>query len=145
MSDSNQILDPNGNPARESMSAYEGASNGFAGQLARWNVNSKSADAALLPTYDLGNARSADLARNNGYAKSGVQLHIDHIVGHQFKLVYKPNLLLLGLDLNSQEVSDFIKLVEAKFTNYAEDPRCYIDARNQHRARIRLLEYLLTV
>lgn len=131
MNTSVEILNPNGQPARESMSSYDGAGVGYAGQLSRWNVNSKSADAAILPTFDTGNARAADLTRNNGYAKSGVQLHIDHIVGHQFKLVYKPNLLLLGLDLESQEVGDFIKLVEAKFSNFAEDPRCYIDAERK--------------
>lgn len=125
------ILDINGQQMQHSMSAYEGAGRSYGNQLANWNINSKSADAALLPTYDMGNARSADLVRNNGYAKSGIQLHIDHIVGHQFKLVYKPNLLLLGLDLGSEEVSKFIKMVEAKFTNFAEDPRCYIDAERK--------------
>lgn len=131
MDNSIKILNSNGEPARESMSAYDGAGNSFGGQLSRWNINSKSADAALLPTYDTGNARSADLVRNNGYAKSGIQLHIDHIVGHQFKAVYKPNLLLLGLELDNEEVTEFIKLVEAKFTNFAEDPRCYIDAERK--------------
>ena len=131
MTTSIKILNPDGEPARESMSAYGGAGLGFGNELSRWNVNSKSADVALLPTYDTGNARSADLVRNNGYAKSGIQLHIDHIVGHQFKLVFKPNLLLLGLKLDNKEVAAFIKMVEAKFTNFAEDPRCYIDAERK--------------
>ena len=131
MTESIQILNPSGEPAREAMTSYTGAGNGYAGQLSRWNVNSKSADAAILPTFDAGNARAADLVRNDGYAKSGVQLHIDHIVGHQFKLVYKPNYLLLGLDISSEEVAKFTKMVEAKFTNFAEDPRCYIDAERK--------------
>ena len=126
-----KILDPSGQPARENMTAYSGAGAGFGAELSRWNVNSKSADMAILPTFDAGNARAADLVRNDGYAKSGVQLHIDHIVGHQFKLVYKPNYLLLGLEIDNKEVSDFIKMVEAKFTNFAEDPRCYIDAERK--------------
>ena len=126
-----EILNPNGEPARAAIASYDGAGIGFGGQLSRWDVNSQSADAALLPTFDTGNARASDLVRNNGYAKSGVQLHVDHIVGHQFKLVYKPNLLLLGLDLDNQEVIDFMKMVEAKFTNFAEDPRCYVDAERK--------------
>ena len=131
MTDSIKILNPDGKPARESMQSYDGAGAGFGGQLQRWNVNSKSADAAILPTFDTGNARAADLVRNDGYAKSGVQLHIDHIVGHQFKLVYKPNYLLLGLEIDNKEIGEFIKMVEAKFTNFAEDPRCYIDAERK--------------
>ena len=131
MNDSIKILNPDGNPARESMSGYNNTGVGFGGELSRWNVSSKSQDAAILPSFDSGNARAADLVRNDGYAKSGVQLHIDHIVGHQFKLVYKPNYLLLGLEITNEEVAKFTKLVEAKFTNFAEDPRCYIDAERK--------------
>ena len=124
------IVDVNGNPLQKiSAQSYSGAGNGFGKELQGWNVASKSADAALLPDFDTGNARTADLARNDGYAKNGVQLHIDHVVGHQFKLVYKPNYSLLGLDLKTMR--DFIKDVEAKFTNFAEDSRCYIDAERK--------------
>ena len=123
------IVDTNGNPIN--MSAFDGASSGYGGELAGWSAQSYSADSALLPDFDTGNARAADAARNQAYAKSGVQLHIDHIVGSQFKLVYKPNYAVLGLDRNSQEVKDFVKDVEARFTDYAEDPDCYIDAERK--------------
>ena len=130
MTNTNQIVDLQGNPLTSgSMAAYDGAGLGFGNQLQSWQVNSQSADAALLPDFDTGNARAADLARNDGYAKSGVQLHVDHIVGHQFKLVYKPNYRLLGLTRES--MAEFIKDVESKFTNYADDNRCYIDSERK--------------
>ena len=130
MTNTNQIVDLQGNPLTSgSMAAYDGAGLGFGNQLQNWQVNSQSADAALLPDFDTGNARAADLVRNDGYAKSGVQLHVDHVVGHQFKLVYKPNYLLLGLTRES--MAEFIKDVECKFTNYADDNRCYIDSERK--------------
>ena len=127
-----QILNTDGFPIRESMSSgYDGAGVGFGNQLSTWAASSKSADANLLPAFDIGNARAADLSRNDAYAKSGVQLHVDHIVGHQFKLVYKPNYLLLGLERDSQEYNDFVKLVEAKWSNFADDSRCYLDTERK--------------
>lgn len=126
-----KILDVNGEPinASTAMSSYEGAGDGFGDELLTWDVGSVSADAALIPTLNTGNARAADSVRNDGYAKSGVQLHIDNIVGNQFKLVYKPNYLVLGLDY--EQIQDFVKEVEAKWTDYAEDPRCFIDAERK--------------
>jgi len=130
MNNANSIVDLQGNPLTSgSMSAYQGAGVGFGGELATWQTHSQSADAAILPDFDNGNARAADLVRNDGYAKSGVQLHVDHVVGHQFKLVYKPNYRLLGL--SREEMAEFIKDVEAKFTNFAEDSRCYIDSERK--------------
>lgn len=123
------LIDVNGKPLTASMNGYEGAGGSFGQQLASWNTTPMSANAALLPDFESGNARSEDLARNDGYAKTGVQLHVDHIVGHQWKLVYKPNYTLLGLDRG--EMDDFVKLVEAKFTDFAEDKRCFIDAERR--------------
>lgn len=128
MSKTPVIVDQNGNPL---MSGFTGTGGGFGGELSSWLTSSQSADAALLPGLDTGNARAADLARNHGYAKSGVQLHVDHIVGNQFKLVYKPNYTVLGLDRSSQAFKDFIRNVEARFTDWAEDPDCYIDAERK--------------
>lgn len=118
-------------PATPEMNGFDGAGNSFGNQLNSWVTSSQSADGALLPTYDTGNARSEDLVRNDGYAKSGVRLHVDHIVGHQFKLAYSPNYLLLGLNRDSDEVDKFVKIVEAKFNDFANDPRCFIDSERK--------------
>ena len=69
-------------------------------------------------------------------------MHVDHIVGHQFKLVYKPNYRLLGLE--SKELKEFIKDVEAKFTNFAEDTRCYIDAERKRTFTMIIREAIAT-
>jgi lambda family phage portal protein len=123
------LIDINGAPLSNSMNGFHGAGDSFGKQLASWQTSPMSANAALLPDFESGNARSEDLVRNDGYAKTGVQLHIDHIVGHQWKLVYKPNYRLLGLD--RAELDEFVKLVEAKFTDFAEDKRCFIDAERR--------------
>ncbi|WVM93549.1 phage portal protein [Halopseudomonas pachastrellae] len=70
---------------------------GFGGQLERWTPQLKTLDAALLPQLDLGNARAEDVTRNNAFAANGVQLHIDNIVGHLFRLSYKPRWRRLGI------------------------------------------------
>jgi capsid protein len=85
-----QILHPNGLPARAQMSGWQGAGAGLGGQLERWRPSLKTMDASLLPSLDLGNARAEDVVRNNAFAANGVQLHIDNVVGHLFRLSYKP-------------------------------------------------------
>lgn len=127
MSKSPTIVDSSGLPIKGS--SFIGASDGFGGELASWKASSQSIDSALLPTFDTANARASDLARNHGYGKSGVQLHIDHIVGNQFKLVYKPNYRVLGI--TPEQAREFAKDVEARFTDWAEDPDCYIDAERK--------------
>ena len=144
MTDSIQILNQAGSPLRESMSSYDGAGVGFGNQLKSWTPTSKSADAALLPAFDMGNSRAADVSRNDAYAKSGVQLHVDHIVGHQFKLVYKPNYLLLGLERDNDDYTRFVKEVEAKFTNFADDSRCYLDTERKRTFTMMVREAVAT-
>ncbi|MCV6589694.1 MAG: phage portal protein, partial [Marinobacterium sp.] len=90
------IIAPNGYPARQQMN-YQGAGAGFEGQLRGWHPGLKTADAALLPNLDLGNARAEDVVRNNAFASNGVQLHVDNIVGERFRLSYKPDHLALGI------------------------------------------------
>ncbi|WP_218075172.1 phage portal protein, partial [Escherichia coli] len=75
---------------------YSGGGSGFGGQLAEWLPAPESADVALLPSIQLGNARADDLVRNNGIAANAVEIHKDHIVGHMFRLSYRPNWRWLG-------------------------------------------------
>ena len=121
-----EILGPDGNPYR----GYNGTQEGFGGQLAEWNPALQSADAALLPNLDMGNARSDDLVRNHGYASGGVQLHVDNIVGSLFRLSYKPNWQVLGID--EQAAREFAKEVEWEWREFAEDENgLYIDAERK--------------
>jgi lambda family phage portal protein len=129
MSTEIQILGPNGLPARQSMS-YQGAGLGFGGQLRDWSPGLKTMDAALLPQLDLGNARAEDVVRNNAFASNGVQMHIDNIVGHMFRLNYKPKWQQLGI--SEEDARAFSRDVEAAWQEIAEDANgCYLDAERK--------------
>jgi lambda family phage portal protein len=123
------ILAPNGLPARESMS-YQGAGAGFGGVMRDWTPSLQSADAALLPQLELGNARAEDVVRNNAFAANGVQMHIDNIVGHLFRLSYKPMYKRLGV--SEADARAFATDVEQAWLEIAEDPiGCHLDAERK--------------
>ncbi|MEH6825638.1 MAG: phage portal protein, partial [Motiliproteus sp.] len=134
-----QILAPNGAPARQQLSAYQGAGAGFGGQLANWTPSLKSHDAALLPQLELGNARAEDVVRNNAFAANGVQLHIDNIVGHLFRLSYKPRWQRLGM--TEADARAFARDVESFWMEYAEDDDgCWLDAERKRTATMMVRE-----
>jgi len=124
-----KILDSKGKAIKSNFmaTAFEGASGNR--QLMRWAPPTESADAALLPNREALNNRSLDISRNNGFASSGVQLHVDHIVGESFKLSAKPDAKLLGVDLDV--ISEWAEDVERKFAAWAEDPDVWIDAERK--------------
>lgn len=122
------ILDPK--TLQPMSSSFSGTGRGYGGQLASWSPPARTADAALLPSFTRGNARSDDLARNHGIASSGIQLHVDHIVGHLFRLSYKPRWRRLGI--SEEDSREFARDVEAAWLEYAEDPiGCWIDAERK--------------
>ncbi|HEF8786696.1 TPA: phage portal protein, partial [Providencia alcalifaciens] len=112
-----ELVNIYGQPLRESL-GYSGGGNGVGGQLSGWRPASESADAALLPSLNLGNARADDLVRNNGIAANAVELHKDHIVGHLFRLSYRPNWRYLGMD--EQDTQAFIEEVESAWQEYCD-------------------------
>ncbi|HCZ9714732.1 TPA: phage portal protein [Vibrio parahaemolyticus] len=112
-------------PLRDAV--YRAGGSGFGGQMSDWNPPSKSVDAAFLPVMRQANARTDDVTRNNGIAANGIQLHKDHIIGSEFRLSYKPNWLLLGIEPDK----GFVREVEAIFRDIAEDPNCFIDAEGR--------------
>ena len=112
------ILDHNGLPARESMS-FQGAGAGFGGVMRDWMPSLQSADAALLPNLELGFTRAEDVVRNNAFAANGVQMHIDNIVGHLFRLSYKPVWKRLGI--SEADSRAFATDVEQAWLEIAED------------------------
>jgi len=125
-----QILGPNGIPARSQMNGFQGAGAGFGGQLAQWAPSLKTVDAALLPQLDLGNARTEDVVRNNAFASNGVQLHIDNIVGHLFRLSYKP--MWRNLGMSEEDARAFARDVEQGWLEIAEDEQgCWLDAERK--------------
>lgn len=117
--------------------AYEGASR-FDRELALWSPSTGSADSDILPSKPILDARVKDMARNDAFVKSGINIHKDSIVGAQFTLNSKPEYELLGLDETWAE--EFQTEVEAKFTAYAESLANWSDAagKNGLTAQVRL-------
>ncbi|UMR98616.1 phage portal protein [Escherichia coli] len=111
------LVDIHGQPLRSSV-GYSGGGAGFGGQMMKWLPVSQSADAALLPSLRLGNARADDLVRNNGIAANAVALHKDHIVGHMFLISYRPNWRWLGMD--EEAAKSFVAEVEDAWTEYCD-------------------------
>ncbi|STE86747.1 capsid protein of prophage [Escherichia coli] len=112
-----ELVDIHGQPLRQSM-GYSGGGSGFGGQMAEWLPAPESADVALLPSIHLGNARADDLVRNNGIASNAVEIHKDHIVGHMFRLSYRPNWRWLGMP--EADSHAFIEDVEAAWMEYCD-------------------------
>ncbi|ENY4954319.1 phage portal protein, partial [Escherichia coli] len=86
--------------------------------MAEWLPAPESADVALLPSIHLGNARADELVRNNGIASNAVEIHKDHIVGHMFRLSYRPNWRWLGM--SEADSHAFIEDVEAAWMEYCD-------------------------
>jgi len=137
-----RLLDASGKPMAN-VGGYSGAGAGFGGQMRRWNPGGRTADAALLPDLSKGNARAEDLVRNHGIASNGVQLHVDNIVGHMFRLSYKPRWRALGM--TEADARAFAQDVEAAFTEYAEDPvNCWVDAERKRTLTMMCREVVAT-
>ena len=123
-----QLLNASGQPIEKA--GFTGGGAGFGGELSRWTPSPKMADAALLPDLELANARAQDLVRNHGIASGGVQLHVDNIVGHHFRLSARP--LWRRLGISEEDARLWATEVEAAFQEYAEDPvNCWIDAEQR--------------
>ncbi|GDX06648.1 phage portal protein [Buttiauxella sp. A111] len=136
------LLGPDGTTPLREYAGYHGGGSGFGGQLADWNPSLESADAALLPTFERGNARAEDLVRNNGYAANAIQLHQDHVVGAFFRLSYRPNWRYLGL--NEADARAFARDVEDAWWEYAEDDHCYIDVERKRTFTMMIREGVAT-
>lgn len=135
------LIDTTGQPLRPAMS-YQGAGAGFGGQLSDWYPGLKTFDAALLPNLNLGNARAEDVVRNNAFASNGVQLHVDNIVGENFKLCYKPDYRALGI--SQEEAAAFAREVELAWNEIAEDPSCHLDAERKRTFTMMIRECVAT-
>lgn len=134
------FYDHNNNPIQAS--SYEGAGDGLAGQMRGWKPQVKTADAALLPGLELGNARAEDVVRNNAFASNAVNLHVDNIVGHLFRLSYKPNYRRLGI--KEAEMMAFARDVESVWTEISDDPNCYLDVERKRTFTMMIREAVAT-
>ncbi len=123
-----KILGANGLPLRDSMATFSGADT-LGRELREWDVSPKSADVALLDEKETLDTRTKDIGRNHGIAAGALQTHVDSIVGHRFKLSYKPNYKALGI--TKEQADKVVEQAEAKFNAFAEDPEGLIDAEGK--------------
>lgn len=109
------------------------ATRGRGAELMAFNPSYSSADADILPAKRELDAKSRDHIRNDGHIAGARILHIDNVVGHQFKLSAKPNYRLLKkIDARYDEVwaRELSEAAEALFENYAEDEtNCWLDGQ----------------
>jgi lambda family phage portal protein len=128
---SSVILDTKDLPQKSALGgAYEGASV-FAKELAGFNPAIRSADADLLRDKPRADARARDIGRNDGYAAGAVAIHKDSIVGSQYTLNAQPDVAALSTFSKAYDetwAEEFQRVVEARFTLYAESINNYLDA-----------------
>lgn len=121
------IVDLNGNPLKTSAFYPNSSEDSALGRsLAMFNPRPLSGDAAVLPILREANAKAADLAQFHTAGRSALQVHVDQIVGHQWKLKYMPNWRVLGI---SEEQAHLLAYeVEARFEDWFENPNACVDA-----------------
>lgn len=96
-------------------------------ELALWSPPIRSANDELLADKLVIDARSRDASINDPFVAAGNRTHRDLIVGSQFVLSAKPN--VLALKQSDAWGIEFEEEVEAKWSLIANSPHCYLDAR----------------
>lgn len=103
-----------------------------------WNPSFSSPDQIINSAKPLADARSQDIAQNDGYAAGAVNIHRDGIAGAQYRLIANPNRHVLGV--TEDYITEFQEIVEARFNTVADSPECWLDAsrRNTLTGMVRL-------
>ncbi len=118
---------PAGTGGERAMGAFDGADR-YNEQLALWQPTLGSADLDIIPNLEVGDARSADMLRNDAYVQGGATLRKDNIVGAQYVLTAKPaSRVVLGKQDDVWE-GEFQEEVEEIFDLAAESPDNLFDA-----------------
>lgn len=115
----------------------EGAQN-TSRETLNWAPHMGSPDQIINGVKDTADARSQDMAMNDGYVSGAVQIHKDNIVGSQYVVNSQPNWRVLGL--TQEWAEEFQLAVESRFNLIAQSEECWLDAsrRNTLAGLIRL-------
>lgn len=99
-------------------------------------------DQMLQPLAGNTHARADKLVTGHAYAKGGVQLHVDFIIGDHWRLQLKPDWRLLGVDpiVGRQWAKD----IERRFHDWADDDRAFIDAEGKRTLTMMMRELVIT-
>lgn len=115
-------------PIRPGATSYAAADNSSR-ELRRWTPPTQSADLAILSERESVAGRAQDIARNDGYAESGIEGRVDNIVGSGLRLSSKPDWQYLG---QSPEWADsWGRRVEMLWRAWADDPTCWLDVERK--------------
>lgn len=122
------IIDVHGQPLVNKASIYPNSSedSALARGMSQYDPRPLSGDAAVLPILREANAKAADLAQFHTAGRSALQVHVDQIVGHQWKLKYMPNWRVLGI--SEEEAHALAYEVESRFEDWFENPINCVDA-----------------
>lgn len=108
----------------------EGASK-TARETMMWNPSRLSPDQSINFVKDEADARTADMAVNDGLSQNAVRIQKNSIVGAMYRLNAKPDYrVIYGADTRAaQEYGEELAAVaEARFNLAAESENCYFDA-----------------
>lgn len=117
-------------PAAASAAGFGGGAPYNAGDtqsetMVGWNPAYRPADGEGLPDRNKIVSRARDLTRNNGWAAGAVNKEVDAVIGSNFRPLSKPDWKALGL--SEEWAGEFKTQVEARWRQYADDPRCFGD------------------
>ena len=102
--------------------------------MAEWNPQLLSPDAAMNPARDSLVARIRDLVRNDGWASGGVTKICDAVVGADLRLAAQPDYRALsrwGRGFDAVWAKEFADAAEAAWRSWAYDPARWCDAARQ--------------
>ena len=130
------IVDQDGNklrtfPVGEMAQAYDGLRRPGTEMLS-FHPSYRSADGDILSVKRELDAKGRENVRNDGYISGARRIHVDNIVGHQFKLNARPNYRLLrqiNPAFDEDWARDFAQAAEARFENWSNDPDCWVDVQ----------------
>lgn len=91
-----------------------------------WNPSLRSPDALINPLKRQADARSRDLEQNDGFMSGATTYQRDSIVGSQYRLNATPDIDVIP-GASEEWADEFQRVVEARFTLYAESLAFYID------------------
>ncbi len=94
-----------------------------------WNPTYRSADGEGNPDRRNIVNRARSLTRNNGWAAGAVNKEVDAVIGSNFRPLSKPDWKALGL--TEEWATEFKAIVEARWRQFADDPRCFGDVTRQ--------------
>jgi lambda family phage portal protein len=115
--------------------AYD-AADVYGPHMADWRPMNWSADASLNPVRDRISARSRDIERNDGWAKSGATSILDTVVGASLRPIFKPNYIALAFYTGNSKfdaswAAEYSQALNACYEPWANDIGHWNDAQRK--------------